>query len=96
MKTQVLPQEPLNLGLSFIQEGSLYLDVPGAASLRLSESLGDLSLYWNAHPIRPLCGHGYLKDAFQLISIYYYRSCDQWALYLNTDLQISYIPLSLP
>lgn len=84
MNTQALPQEPLDLGLPFIQEGSLHLDAPRAAGLRLSESLlvalGDLSLHWNAHPIRPLCGNGFLLDAFQLISIYCYRSCDQGSL----------------
>lgn len=59
----------------------MHLDGPRAAGLRLSESLlvalGHLSLHWNAYPIRPLCGHGFLLDAFQLISINYYRSCDQ-------------------
>lgn len=68
MNTQALPQEPLDLGLTFVQEGSLHLEGLGAAGVRLSESLlvalGDLSLHWNAHPIRPLCGHGFLLDAF--------------------------------
>lgn len=50
MNTQAFPQEPLDLGLPFIQEGSLHLDALGAAGPRLMEpllvALGDLSLHW--------------------------------------------------